>query len=209
EGNLSKRVCNLRQVLGTAADGRQYIETIPKRGYRFVGSVHGDADGGESSETETPKQPAAEPGGPRRSWLWALVALAMVTAILVAQRFWPTRNSSSQKVMLAVLPFQNLSGDNTEDYFADGLTEEMIAQLGELQPSSLGVIARTSAMRYKNSKEGIAQIGDELGVNYLLEGSVRQAGERVRITAQLIQAKDETHLWAESYETPFTDVLKI
>src|SRR5262249_18288627 len=79
----------------------------------------------------------------------------------------------------------------------------------ELQPSSLGVIARTSAMRYKNSKEGIAQIGDELGVNYLLEGSVRQAGERVRITAQLIQAKDETHLWAESYETPFTDVLKI
>src|SRR5262249_8114327 len=66
EGNRSKRVFNLGQVLGTAADGRQYIETIPKRGYRFVGSVHGDADGGESSETETPKQPAAEPGGPRR-----------------------------------------------------------------------------------------------------------------------------------------------
>jgi TolB-like protein len=111
--------------------------------------------------------------------------------------------------MLAVLPFENISGDDSEDYFADGLTEEMIAQLGQLQPTNLGVIARTSAMRYKHTKESIAQIGHELGVNYLLEGSVRLVGQRVRITAQLIQAGDQTHLWAESYETPLTDILKI
>ncbi len=111
--------------------------------------------------------------------------------------------------MLAVLPFENLTGDSNQDYFADGLTEEMIAQLGQLQPESLGVIARTSAMRYKNSQESAAQISRELGVNYLLEGSVRKASQRVRITAQLIQATDQTHLWAESYEQPLTDILSI
>jgi len=102
-----------------------------------------------------------------------------------------------------------MSGDDSEDYFADGLTEEMIAQLGQLQPANLGVIARTSAMRYKHTTESVAQIGHELGVNYLLEGSVRLAGQRVRITAQLIQTGDQTHLWAESYETPLTDILRV
>jgi len=111
--------------------------------------------------------------------------------------------------MLAVLPFVNLSGDAHEDYFADGLTEEMIAQLGQLQPGKLGVIARTSIVRYKGTKENVAQIGRELGVGYLLEGSVRRGGDRVRITAQLIRATEQTHLWAESYERPLTDVLNI
>lgn len=111
--------------------------------------------------------------------------------------------------MLAVLPFVNLSGDANEDYFADGLTEEMTAQLGQFQPSRLGVIARTSTARYKGTKESAAQIGRELGVGYLLEGSVRRGGDRVRVTAQLIQVGEQTHLWAESYERPLTDVLKI
>lgn len=111
--------------------------------------------------------------------------------------------------MLAVLPFVNLSGDAQEDYFADGLTEEMIAQLGQLQPSKLGVIARTSVVRYKGTTKTVAHIGHELGVGYLLEGSVRRGGDRVRVTAQLIQAGEQTHLWAETYERPLTDVLNI
>jgi len=111
--------------------------------------------------------------------------------------------------MLAVLPFANLSGDAREDYFADGLTEEMIAQLGQLQPAKLGVIARTSIVRYKGTKETVAQIGQELGVGYLLEGSVRRGGDRVRITAQLIHTGEQTHLWAETYERPLTDFLTI
>src|SRR4029077_10725839 len=108
-----------------------------------------------------------------------------------------------------VRPFVNLSGDAHEDYFADGLTEEMIAQLGQLQPAQLGVIARTSTVRYKDTKETAAQIARELGVGYLLEGSVRRGGNRVRVTAQLIQAAEQTHLWAETYERPLTDVLGI
>ncbi len=113
------------------------------------------------------------------------------------------------KVLLAVRPFENLSRDEEEEYFSDGLTEEMITQLARLSPERLGVIARTSSMRYKGSSKRIREIAAELGVNYVLEGSVRRSGDRVRITAQLIQAEDETHLWAETYERNLTDILKL
>jgi TolB-like protein/Flp pilus assembly protein TadD len=111
--------------------------------------------------------------------------------------------------MLVVLPFENLGAGADQDYFADGLTEEMIAQLGRLQPRQLGVIARMTAMCYKGSKKRTDEIGRELGVDYILEGSVRRAGERVRITAQLVQVSDQTHLWAESYDRTVADVLDI
>jgi len=113
------------------------------------------------------------------------------------------------KIMLAVLPFDNLSGDSKREYFSDGLTEEMIAQLGSLHPERLGVIARTSAMQYKGTAKSIRQIGRELGVNYVLEGSVREVGTRVRVTAQLIQVSDETQLWAHVYERDLTNVLAL
>ena len=113
------------------------------------------------------------------------------------------------KVMLAVLPFENMSGRENQEYFSDGLTEEMITQLGRMNPERFGVIARTSAMRYKNSTKTIHQIGRELNVSHVLEGSVRRANGRVRITAQLIQVSDQTHLWAESYERKSGDVLAL
>ena len=114
-----------------------------------------------------------------------------------------------EKIRLAVLPFQNLSADPEQEYFSDGLTEEMISQIGCLNPQRLGVIARTSVMQYKGVKKGIDCIGRELQVDYVLEGSVRRAENRVRITAQLIQVKDQTHLWAESYERELADILVI
>jgi len=113
------------------------------------------------------------------------------------------------KAMLVVLPFENLSRDQEQEYFSDGLTEEMITQLARLNPERLGVIARTSSMRYKGTAKSIREIGEELGVNYVLEGSVRRSGEVVRITAQLVQVQDETHLWAETYERSLTDILKL
>lgn len=213
ENNLARRVFNLRQLLGAGLDGAQYIETVPKRGYRFVGSVREQANGTGASATGTltPEVPQPAPQMKRRKfpWAWALAAVALIAAGLVFQHFLRARNASAQRVMLAVLPFENLSGDANEDYFADGLTEEMIAQLGQVQPSKLGVIARTSIVRYKHTKESIAQIGRELGVGYVMEGSVRRAGGRVRVTAQLIQASQQTHVWAESYERPLDDVLTI
>ncbi len=113
------------------------------------------------------------------------------------------------KIMLVVLPLDNLSGDPEQEYFSDGLTEEMIAQLGGLQRDRLGVIARTSAMYYKGKNKRIDEIGRELGVDYVLEGSVRRAGNRVRITAQLIQVSDQTHLWAQSFERDLDDIFAL
>ena len=111
--------------------------------------------------------------------------------------------------MLVVVPFVNMNDDPPQDYFADGMTEEMISQLGSLDPAHLGVIARTSAMQYKGAHKDAAQISRELGVNYLLEGSVRREGNRVRVTAQLIQSGDQTHLWADSFDRDLNDILKL
>jgi len=111
--------------------------------------------------------------------------------------------------MLAVLPFENLTGDASQDYFSDGMTEEMIARLGNLDPQHLGVIARTSVMQYKHNKEALDQIGRKLGVQYALEGSVRRDSGRLRITAQLIQVKDQTHLWARQYDREPSNLLAI
>src|SRR5215472_17392470 len=111
--------------------------------------------------------------------------------------------------MLAVLPFQNLSDDAQQEYFADGMTEEMITQLGGLDPQRLGVIARTSVMEYKTSQKGAAELARELSVNYLLEGSVRRQGQRIRVNAQLIQGSDQTQIWADSYDRDVSDILKL
>lgn len=117
--------------------------------------------------------------------------------------------SHSSRIMFAVLPFENLSDQKSQEYFSDGLTEEMITQLSQLNPEKLGVIARTSAMRYKATSKTVRRIGQELGVAYLLEGSVRCAGRRVCITTQLIQVSDQTHLWAQKYERKLGDILAI
>ena len=117
--------------------------------------------------------------------------------------------SEAEKKMMAVLPFENLSGNAEQDYFADGLTEEMIAHLGQLQPKRLGVIARTSSIQYNATQKSIREIAAELKVDFVMEGSVRRAGRQVRITAQLIDARDQTHLWAASYDRDLRDVLGV
>jgi TolB-like protein/Tfp pilus assembly protein PilF len=115
----------------------------------------------------------------------------------------------SGRVILVVLPFENLSGDPAQEYFSDGLTEETITDLSLLASERLGIIARTSAMRYKGTKKSIAEIGEELGADYALEGSVRRDGNRVRISAQLIRTKDQIHLWAKNYDRELQDILAV
>jgi TolB-like protein/DNA-binding winged helix-turn-helix (wHTH) protein/Tfp pilus assembly protein PilF len=145
---------------------------------------------------------------------WAIgsaIALLLVTAIAIYAG-WFRRQASlppATRVMLAVLPFENLTGDPGQEYFSDGLTEEMISQLGDLDPTHLGVIARTSVMHYKHSQDSIPQIGKDLGVQYVIEGSVRRDSERVRITAQLIQVKDQSHLWAREYDRDLGHLLQL
>ena len=119
-----------------------------------------------------------------------------------------SRNSSA-RLMIAVLPFQNLSGDSEQEFVADGLTEEMIGQLGRFNPETLGVIARTTMMRYKRTTRTVRRIGEELNVDYVLEGSIRREADRVRVTAQLIQARDQTHLWSGAYEQAIHSILTL
>lgn len=119
------------------------------------------------------------------------------------------RARRDERIMLAVLPFGNLTGQPDQEYFTDGMTEELIAQLSRINPQRLGIIAFTSAKQYKDSAKSIDQIGRELGVSYILEGSVRRAGNRVRIAAQLVEVADQCHLWAEAYNRTLDDIITI
>jgi TolB-like protein/DNA-binding winged helix-turn-helix (wHTH) protein/Tfp pilus assembly protein PilF len=152
---------------------------------------------------------------PRRrniNWIVFVSVLGLVSVASVALFAWWASGRPrpfAGKIMLAVLPFENLTGDPGEDYFSDGLTEEMITQLGNVDPQHLGVIARTSVMHFKNSREPWEQIGRELGVQYVIEGSVRRDANTVRITAQLIQTRDQTHIWARQYDRELKGTLSL
>lgn len=153
----------------------------------------------------------------RRAPANAVLYATLAGTLLMAALFWtyfkgdhpPDDVRSQDRIMLAVLPFENLSGEPDQEYFSEGLTEEMIAQLGQIRPARLGVIARTSAMQYKATTKRVDQIGRELGVGYVLEGSVRRSAGRVRITAQLVHVTDQTPLWSETYERDFADIFAI
>ena len=116
---------------------------------------------------------------------------------------------SEARMMLAVLPFENYTNDPDQEYFSDGLTEETISHLGGMNPERMGVIARTSSMAYKRTSKSVREIGVELGVDYILESSVRREDDQVRITSQLIRVEDQTHLWTTNYDRDITSVFAI
>jgi TolB-like protein/Flp pilus assembly protein TadD len=158
-----------------------------------------------------PPTPTAETRGrPDRlrvaSVIVCLVFVIAVSAYLVGRRLW-LQHEQARRVMLAVLPFENLSGQPEQDYFSDGLTDELITELGGLEPVHLGVIARTSAMQFKHATKNASQIGHELGVDYILEGTVRREGNLVRVAVKLVRVSDQTNLWAELYERNLGNVL--
>ncbi|HZS98850.1 MAG TPA: winged helix-turn-helix domain-containing protein [Terriglobales bacterium] len=208
---LNNAINRLREALGDSAETPRFIETLPRKGYRFIGQV---SEEGQLAEAEYPAAattlvvepgPVARKSSVRSRFLAAILAscFALTLAVIAYLGWRRMRAGPSPRpgyVMLAVLPFQNLSGDPSEDYFSDGLTEEMIAQLGALNPGQLGVIARTTTMAYKQTSKSVQQIGSELDVAYVLESSVRRDGDEVRISVQLIRAHDQVHVWAHSYD---------
>ncbi len=201
EHSLNAAVKRLREALGDSADNPRFIETLPRHGYRFIAPIQAAA----GLETQTKPQAA---GLPRWSFLAAggLLLLLITAAFYVVWRPLNKRVLPEKGIMLAVLPFENVSGDPSQEFFSDGVTEQMINWLGRLDAHGLGVIAATSAMKYKNSPKKISEIGRELGADYILEGSVQQEGGRVRITAQLIRAENQAHVWADSYERDSSDI---
>ncbi|MGB9068852.1 MAG: FlgO family outer membrane protein [Candidatus Acidiferrales bacterium] len=222
--SLNTCIKELRAALNDSAAEPRYIETLPKLGYRMIVPAERDF-GAELSQPRAVRESApapalaTAPAPPAAAFLqlprppMVLTAAAVVLALAATIYFaWfeshrRLAESAPQRLMVAVLPFENLTGNQDQDYFSDGLTEEVITQIGETDPERLGVIARTSVMHYKNLSEPLPQIAGELGVQYVLEGTVRRDAGRVRISAQLIQVKDQTQLWSHEYERDVNDLL--
>ena len=206
---LNTAIRKLRVAFGDSAENPRFIETVSRRGYRFIAPV-------ETPKAPSPTVSAVESSTTvrpsfRRRWI-ILMAGAVVLAVGIAVLFSQIKTRPKPvlgRIMLVVLPLENFTGDANQDYLADGITEEIITQLGSLDPKHLGIIARTSAMRYKHTQKSAAQISREVGANYLLEGSIQHSGDRIRVTAQLIQSSDQSHLWAESYDREFSDILRV
>ena len=230
EGNLTQYIYYLRKALGDNSEDARLIVTIARKGYQFTGdvtvteaadivrkpAVQIPATGNSRVDAQPSlKYPIEEeiPKAAAHWWKPGVVGASTVLLVVVCFASWrhfggmaPPR---SQKIMLAVLPFENLTGDPSKEYLADGLTEETISQLGRLNPDQLGVIARTSVMGYKHKDERLDQIGRDLSVQYVLENSLRESGNHIRLTTQLIQVKDQTHLWSQDYDYPVKDFLTV
>jgi len=223
---LNIAIGKLRSALGDSAESPRFIETLPKRGYRFIADVSVvDTDGRpKRQEPVAGDPPATDPGpkiqgiglavAPQRRLLptrWIIAASALVIIVSLAiLSVWVFRSRAPAPTgirSIAVLPLENLSGDASQNYFADGMTDELITDLAQI--SALRVISRTSVMVYKGARKPLPQIARELNVDAVVEGTVLRSGDQVRITAQLIEASTDKHLWSQSYEGELRDTLAV
>jgi len=213
DNSINGAMRKIRQALKDDPEQPQFIQTITGKGYRFIAPVAAASDPALAPASEP--FPPSVPGKKPASRQWAVLGVvALVLAAGAGSYFswarWRGRPSlTAKRQILAVLPFENLTGDAGQEYFSDGITEEMITALGGLDPQHLGVIGRTSVMLYKHNPKALDQVGRELGAQYVLEGSVQRDAGHLRVTAQLIQVKDQTHLWARTYDREVSDVLAL
>jgi TolB-like protein/DNA-binding winged helix-turn-helix (wHTH) protein/Tfp pilus assembly protein PilF len=201
ENGLNKAMSKLREALGDSADAPLFIETLPRRGYRFIAPI-------------AVAQPTDDASGMTRRKHWWIGAASAFTIFLIAAVLLLIRVRTTRTVQaparqriesVAVLPLENLSGDPSQDYFADGMTEALIGDLGSI--GTVRVISRTSTARYKRTKKVVPDIARELNVDAVVEGTVVRSGDRVRVTARLVRAAPERELWSGSYEREMRDIL--
>jgi TolB-like protein/DNA-binding winged helix-turn-helix (wHTH) protein/Flp pilus assembly protein TadD len=204
---LNNAVKKLRDALGDSADKPRFVETLPRRGYRLIAPIQAEA-GGE------PAPDASRTTAPARKWIWAgLLAVVIVSAAILAvmRRRVPAERTTTAAPAriesIAVLPLENLGEEPAQEYFADGMTDALITDLAQIR--GLRVISRTSVMSYKKLRKRLPDIARELGVDAVVEGTVTRSGSRVRVTAQLIHAPTDRHLWARTYEREVRDVLAL
>ena len=233
---LNNAVMRLREVLGDSSDHPRFIETLPRRGYRFIAPVEFKGGVPEKPAQETAaieKNPAAASAADKnglgntgvlpnvaqgqQSRRFSISRIAVLAAAVLAGSALISgitvhyvnagKGKANRSSSLVVLPLENLSGDKEQDYFADGMTDDLIANLAKIR--SLRVISRSTAMAYKGTHKPLPQIASELSVDAVVEGTVMRVGNRVRITAELVQVSTDQHLWADTYESPIGDVLAL
>ncbi len=232
DSGVHTAIRKIRQALADSVDSPRFLETVSGKGYRFIApvevSTQTNTDGRTPPDGEERASPERLPEGAglavagaaalpveehrtahRLFGLLAVGALAVVILFVGATRIRRWGSVSRPAVTIAVLPFENLGGDSERQYLADGLSEDTIATLGQLDPARLGVIGRTSVMTYKGTTKSLAVIGQELAVDYLLESTIRTEGSRVRLTSRLIRARDQVQLWSESYERELTSLFDL
>jgi TolB-like protein/DNA-binding winged helix-turn-helix (wHTH) protein/Flp pilus assembly protein TadD len=230
--SLGTGINKLREVLGDSAANPRFIETLPRRGYRFIASIEAvgasedappvnrvppdrhelaSVDPPETRDIDRVDLPKKTTEGERLRWplAWRISGLALILLLAIFGVLILHSGGSPSPIIrsLAVLPLENLSGDASQDYFSDGMTDELITELGQI--GELRVISRTSVMTYKGARKPLPQIAQELNVDAVVEGTVLRSGNRVRITAQLIRASADKHLWAQSYEGELSDILAL
>jgi TolB-like protein/DNA-binding winged helix-turn-helix (wHTH) protein/Tfp pilus assembly protein PilF len=217
ENSLARNISTLRHALGDGENGSRFIVTVPKRGYRFVSEVRvleqGDTGSGSAKhlaqETEERRQHIQK----SRAWvrggaaMLLAIGVAAVLAILSARSRLSEIFTGQRIQSLAVLPLDNVSGDAGQEYFADGMTDTLITDLAKIH--ALRVVSRTSTMQYKGTRKSVPEIASELGVDAIVEGTILRSGNQVRVTAQLIRAKREGHLWAEMYQRDIGDAMTL
>jgi TolB-like protein/DNA-binding winged helix-turn-helix (wHTH) protein len=209
--SLHNAIARIREVLGDSAEKPRYIETLPRKGYRFIGPVENFQRQPLPFPAKTSDNTNQEMAVVRRETRYQGLALTLCGFVVLGILAWTMRQYVHAKAAappihsIAVLPLDNLSGDPSEEFFADGMTDQLITDLAQV--GSLRVISRTSVMQYKSAKKSLPEIARELNVDAIVEGSVIRSGQRVRVTAQLIQAPTDRHLWAETYDRDLGNIL--
>lgn len=211
DAGLNSTIRKLREALDDSADNPRFVETVPRHGYRFIGSAR------PVTVDEAPKPAAVDtaqlPARTSRAWIagGVLVTILLAAMVVVYRTGWleriSGRTATEQIRSIAVLPFDNLTGDSSQEYFVDGITDALTTDLAEI--GGFDVIARASAMQYKSAKKPLSDIGRELNVETLLSGAVARSGQRVRITTQLSDAATGRVTWAQSYDEELSDVIAI
>ena len=226
DANLNTGLNKLRQALGDSADNPIFIQTMPRRGYSFIAPVSVSAspapessaanDSAVTGAVDSVVVPAAPPlvAARARRLPYGILSVTLLMILSFGIYSFRPRLAASAKqpagrLMLLVMPFEDLSAEHSQEYFAEGLADELISELTQFHPGKLGVIARTTAMQYKDNRKTVDQISRELGVDYLLEGGVRRSNGRVRISVRLIRTRDQSPVWAENYESDISDVLVV